>query len=141
MKQTVLLGGLLALALGSFAAAPAQAHDACDRYGRSDSRGSYSGGYGRGYSGGYYDGGYGGYSGYAYDGGYGYSRGGDAHDYVHERLDARHERAHERGFYSEYDHDRYHARLARKHDVAHHRLYDEHAPNRARWYYGDDRDW
>ena len=45
------------------------------------------------------------------------------------------------GFYDEYDHARWHERAARKHDVEHHRLYDEHAPNRARWYYGDDRDW
>lgn len=134
MKNLLMIGALAVLAAGAFLAGPASAHDACDD--------GYGGGYyGRGYhGGGYYGSGYygGGYGGGYYNRGYG----GGEHDYVHDRLDAAHERWHENHPYaSEYEHYRLHKRLARDHDVYHHRAYGEHAPNHAHWYYGDDRDY
>jgi hypothetical protein len=137
MKKTLVLGALAVLAAGAFLATPASAHDACDdSYGYSRASYGYSSGY---YGSGYYGGGYGGgyYGGRSYSG-YGGSRHDDAHGY----LDSRHERWHDNHPYaSGYQHYREHKRLAKDHDVYHHREYDEHAPNHARWYYGDDRDY
>ena len=122
------IAGLVALAATALAAAPASAHDDCDRDGRSYYRSgryySRPSGYGRGY----------------YSSGYGY--GENRHDYEHDRLNAQHERWHETHPYaSGYQHEREHERLAEKHDVFHHRNYGEHAPGRADRYYGDQRDY
>ena len=136
MKKSVILGVMVLVATAAVAL-PASAHDRdCeDGYssrGRYNSRysrgGAYAGNYNRG---GYYGSGYGdaysdrGYNTY----GYGYGR-DDRHDREDARLARLHERAHERGIYSEAQHERLHQRLEDRHDVIHHRIYGEHAPER-----------
>ena len=48
------------------------------------------------------------------------------HGYFHDEVDAAHERAHERGFYSEEEHDGYHRALRQMHDEFH----DDHPGTR-----------